>query len=173
MTHNVDQNCNVKRRFWSTFKLFENTLFTKQLQTLFGIKIQTNHGNLRFVLKSLTSQQNIRLLAGNSFRDLISFAQYGFLEISSFAQDYPNLNSNRNPTPDLIFRPDFKINSEHREGHPNYHRVNDIFKSHMKEDFLNKISDTIRIFSSSLDEEKEGMKLNIQNVHTEGTGCSK
>ena len=42
----------------------------------------------------------------------------------------------------------------------------------MKEDFLNKISDTIRIFSSSLDEEKEGMKLNIQNVHTEGTGCS-
>jgi len=42
----------------------------------------------------------------------------------------------------------------------------------MKEDFLNKISDTIRIFSSSLDEEKEGMKLNIQNVHTEGTSCS-
>merc|ERR1712131_49001 len=56
---------------------------------------------------------------------------------------------------------------EHREGHPNYHRVNDIFKAHMKEDFLNKISDTIRIFSSSLDEEKEGMKLNIQNVHSE------
>jgi len=43
----------------------------------------------------------------------------------------------------------------------------------MKEDFLNKISDTIRIFSSSLDEEKEGMKLNIQNVQTEGTGFSK
>ena len=40
----------------------------------------------------------------------------------------------------------------------------------MKEDFLDKISDTIRIFSSSLDEEKEGMKLNIQNVHTEGNG---
>ena len=41
----------------------------------------------------------------------------------------------------------------------------------MKEDFLNKISDTLRIFSSSLDEEKEGMKINIKNVHTEGTGC--
>jgi len=56
---------------------------------------------------------------------------------------------------------------EHREGHPNYHRVNDIFKAHMKEDFLNKVSDTIRIFSSSLEEEKESMRINIQDVHTE------
>ena len=75
-------------------------------------------------------------------------------------------------TPRTTFKLHFLF-AEHREGHQNYHRVNDIFKSHMKEDFLNKISDTIRIFSSSLDEEKEGMKLNIQNVHTEGTGYSK